>query len=231
MALTAGYVVKLGGEIARSPELAADRGTTSRSCARSGRAVVVVHGGGPQATELQEQLGQTPNIVAGRRVTDAATLEVMKMGVAGKVNVDLCAALVRGGGRAGRAARRERARGPREPQAARGRRRAAGPRAGRFRPRGRRDGRQRGASVAARGSAATSRSSRASAPTRRATSTTSTPTSWRATSPRSLGAPRSSSSPTCAACCANPRTRRPAFPASRRPKRRAPSTRARSGAA
>ena len=52
---------------------------------------------GPQATELQKRLGQTPNIVAGRRITDAETLEVMKMTVAGKVNVDLCAALLAAG--------------------------------------------------------------------------------------------------------------------------------------
>jgi acetylglutamate kinase len=64
---------------------------------RSGAALVIVHGGGPQATDLQKRLGQTPNIVAGRRVTDQATLDVMKMTVAGKVNVDLCAALVAAG--------------------------------------------------------------------------------------------------------------------------------------
>lgn len=64
-----------------------------------GRAIVIVHGGGPQATELQKKLGQTPNIVAGRRVTDDATLDVMKMIVAGKVNVDLCAKLHAAGAR------------------------------------------------------------------------------------------------------------------------------------
>ncbi|MCL2725132.1 MAG: acetylglutamate kinase [Polyangiaceae bacterium] len=63
----------------------------------AGTPVVIVHGGGPQATDLQKRLGQTPNIVGGRRVTDEATLEIMKMTVAGKVNVDLCAALVKAG--------------------------------------------------------------------------------------------------------------------------------------
>jgi acetylglutamate kinase len=47
---------------------------------------------------LQKALGQTPQIVAGRRITDAETLDVMKMTVAGKVNVDLCAAIVAAGG-------------------------------------------------------------------------------------------------------------------------------------
>lgn len=41
----------------------------------------------------------TPRQVAGRRVTDEATLDVMKMVVAGKLNVDLCAALGAAGAR------------------------------------------------------------------------------------------------------------------------------------
>ena len=65
----------------------------------AGHHVFVVHGGGPQATELGKRLGMTPTIVGGRRVTDAPTLDVMKMAVAGQVNVDLCAALVRAGAR------------------------------------------------------------------------------------------------------------------------------------
>jgi acetylglutamate kinase len=64
---------------------------------KGGTPIVMVHGGGPQATELQKRLGQTPKIVGGRRITDEDTLEVMKMIVAGKVNVDLCAALVAAG--------------------------------------------------------------------------------------------------------------------------------------
>ena len=53
----------------------------------------MVHGGGPQATALSKKLGLVPRIVGGRRVTDAPTLAVMKMVIAGEVNVDLCAAL------------------------------------------------------------------------------------------------------------------------------------------
>jgi acetylglutamate kinase len=57
----------------------------------------MVHGGGPQTTALQKQLGQEPNVVAGRRITDADALEVIKMAVAGKLNVDLCSALLSAG--------------------------------------------------------------------------------------------------------------------------------------
>ena len=89
-------VVKIGGEILAGDELpilAADLAALVRREAE----VVVVHGGGPQATELQKRLGLEVKQVGGRRVTDAATLDVMKMVVAGKLNVDLCAALLAAG--------------------------------------------------------------------------------------------------------------------------------------
>jgi acetylglutamate kinase len=89
-------VVKLGGEVVKGPYMAAMAADIAE-IAKSGTPVVVVHGGGPQATELQKKLGQTPNIIGGRRVTDEDTLDVMKMIVAGKVNVDACAALVAAG--------------------------------------------------------------------------------------------------------------------------------------
>ena len=85
-------VVKLGGEVIAGPQLAAVAGDLALLAPQG---VVVVHGGGPQATALQEKLGQTPVKIAGRRVTDAATLDVMKMVLAGQLNVDLCAALLR----------------------------------------------------------------------------------------------------------------------------------------
>jgi acetylglutamate kinase len=89
-------VIKLGGEVVASSHMAAIANDVAAMGA-AGERVVLVHGGGPQATDLQKKLGQTPNIVAGRRITDADALEVMKMIVAGKVNVDACAALVAAG--------------------------------------------------------------------------------------------------------------------------------------
>jgi acetylglutamate kinase len=96
-------VVKLGGEVVQSG--GAPDSALSVVCADVaelaglGWSPVLVHGGGPQATALQKALGQEPRIVAGRRITDAETLDVMKMALAGKVNVDLCAALLHAGGR------------------------------------------------------------------------------------------------------------------------------------
>jgi acetylglutamate kinase len=89
-------VIKLGGEVVQGPHMAAIAADVAEMRA-AGTPVVLVHGGGPQATDLQKRLGQTPKIVGGRRITDEETLEVIKMTVAGKVNVDLCAALLAGG--------------------------------------------------------------------------------------------------------------------------------------
>jgi acetylglutamate kinase len=85
-------VVKLGGDVLAPPALGVVAGEIAKA-REAGHRLVVVHGGGPQATELSKRLGLEPKIVGGRRVTDEATLDVMKMVVAGKLNVDLVAAL------------------------------------------------------------------------------------------------------------------------------------------
>jgi acetylglutamate kinase len=96
--LKAPLIIKLGGEVIASEGLAI-LASDIAAIAASGTPVVMIHGGGPQASKLQERLGMKPQQVAGRRVTDAATLDVMKMVVAGKLNVDLCSALVAAGAR------------------------------------------------------------------------------------------------------------------------------------
>lgn len=86
-------IIKIGGEVIGGPSLRLVAAEIA-SLAVHVAPVIVVHGGGPQATRLQERLGQKPVQIAGRRVTDEETLDVMKMVVAGKLNVDLCAALI-----------------------------------------------------------------------------------------------------------------------------------------
>jgi len=89
-------VVKVGGEILARDEVRTLAVDLAALVGRGAR-VAVVHGGGPQASELSKKLGIAVTQIAGRRVTDAATLDVMKMVVAGKLNVDLCAALLAAG--------------------------------------------------------------------------------------------------------------------------------------
>ncbi len=59
---------------------------------------VLVHGGGPEISSWQERMGLTPRFVNGLRVTDEATMEVVKMVLTGKVGPDLVARIHRLGG-------------------------------------------------------------------------------------------------------------------------------------
>ena len=54
---------------------------------------ILVHGGGKGASDMMATLGIAPQLVNGRRITDAATLEVVTMFYAGKTNKQLVAAL------------------------------------------------------------------------------------------------------------------------------------------
>jgi acetylglutamate kinase len=55
--------------------------------------LVMVHGGGKEIRELQERLGIEPQYVDGLRVTDTASLSIVKMVLAGRINKRLVASL------------------------------------------------------------------------------------------------------------------------------------------
>ncbi len=59
--------------------------------------LLVIHGGGPQASKLARRLGHEPTFKSGRRVTDAAMLEVVVMALIGKVGADLLSAALSAG--------------------------------------------------------------------------------------------------------------------------------------
>ena len=86
------FVVKLGGGVC-SPGRVLDNLVDQLALLHHlGIKLIVVHGGGEQANELSARLGHKPEIFAGRRITDDATLEVVKMAFAGTTNTDLVAA-------------------------------------------------------------------------------------------------------------------------------------------
>jgi acetylglutamate kinase len=87
------FVVKLGGEVLQDPDVLDQVATQLALLHSLSIRIVVVHGGGPQASALARRLGQEPVMVAGRRVTDDAALEVTKMVYAGLLNTDLVSAL------------------------------------------------------------------------------------------------------------------------------------------
>jgi acetylglutamate kinase len=52
---------------------------------------VLVHGGGPEISELMKRVGKPPQFVNGLRVTDAETMELVEMALTGKTNPRLVA--------------------------------------------------------------------------------------------------------------------------------------------
>ncbi len=62
--------------------------------------IVLVHGGGPEITELMGRLGKQPEFIDGLRVTDKETVDIVQMVLAGKVNKTLVNLLEMHGGRA-----------------------------------------------------------------------------------------------------------------------------------
>ena len=62
--------------------------------------VVLVHGGGPEITEMMARLGKKPEFVDGLRVTDKETMDIVQMILAGKVNKTLVSLIETNGGHA-----------------------------------------------------------------------------------------------------------------------------------
>ena len=93
-------LVKYGGAALAT---AADRRRLMADLAQvvgTGAQLLVVHGGGPQATALARRLGHEPDFRSGRRVTDAAMLEIVAMSLIGQVGGELLAAALGAGLRA-----------------------------------------------------------------------------------------------------------------------------------
>ncbi|MFN8036059.1 MAG: acetylglutamate kinase [Acidimicrobiia bacterium] len=90
-------VVKYGGNAMEDPALADLFAQDVVLMRLVGMNPVVVHGGGPQISELMRRLGKEPEFVDGRRVTDAETVDIVRMALVGKVNREIVAALNRHG--------------------------------------------------------------------------------------------------------------------------------------
>jgi acetylglutamate kinase len=90
-------VVKYGGAAMDQAGLAGSFAEDIALLRSVGIKVVVVHGGGPAVTKLSARLGIETTFVDGMRVTDAETLDVATMVLAGKLNTEVVATLVAGG--------------------------------------------------------------------------------------------------------------------------------------
>ncbi len=93
-------VIKLGGSILEDEDALMHILLDVIFMETVGMRPVVVHGGGKAINRALAQAGVEPHFVHGRRVTDEATLEVVKRVLAGEVNVFLTEEIERLGGRA-----------------------------------------------------------------------------------------------------------------------------------
>lgn len=83
-------LIKIGGNIIDSPtELTQFLSYFSKIEGNK----VLVHGGGKSATKMAQSIGLVPQMIEGRRITDAAMLDVVVMIYAGQINKDVVAQL------------------------------------------------------------------------------------------------------------------------------------------
>lgn len=87
-------VIKIGGNVIDSP---GDLSAFIREFAAMPGPKVLVHGGGKEATRLCRSMNIPTQMIDGRRVTDAATLDVVTMVYAGLINKRIVAGLQRAG--------------------------------------------------------------------------------------------------------------------------------------
>lgn len=90
-------VIKVGGNVIDDPE-ALDR--LVEDLARMEGPRILIHGGGKEATRLSEKLEIPTTMINGRRVTDAATIDVVTMVYAGLINKRIVAKLQAAGANA-----------------------------------------------------------------------------------------------------------------------------------
>lgn len=93
-------VIKYGGNAMVSDELKAAVMEDIVLLSTVGIKVVLVHGGGPEISAMLKKIGKESRFVDGLRYTDAETMDVVEMVLAGKVNKSLVQYLEQQGGRA-----------------------------------------------------------------------------------------------------------------------------------
>ena len=87
------FVIKVGGRLVEDPLSLRTLAQDLTLLHSVGIRVVVIHGGGDQATQLLRDLHHESRFVNGRRVTDEKSLEAAKMVYGGKVNLEILSAL------------------------------------------------------------------------------------------------------------------------------------------
>jgi acetylglutamate kinase len=86
-------VIKYGGSAMTTPALKASFARDVALLKLVGMNPVIVHGGGPDISRYSDRLGLEVRFVQGLRVTDAPTMELVKMVLVGKINKEIVAQL------------------------------------------------------------------------------------------------------------------------------------------
>jgi len=94
------FVVKYGGAAMVDPELKKAICKDLVLLKYIGINPVIVHGGGPEISQMMKRMGKEPRFVNGLRVTDEETMEIVEMVLAGKVNKEIVTMLNQNGGKA-----------------------------------------------------------------------------------------------------------------------------------
>jgi len=92
-------VIKYGGAAMTEPALKAMVLQDVVLLRYVGMDPVLVHGGGPEISDMMRRLGKEPVFVRGLRVTDAETMSIAEMVLMGRTNQDLVSAVNAAGGR------------------------------------------------------------------------------------------------------------------------------------
>src|SRR5271169_5931323 len=93
-------VVKYGGHAMGEEQLARDFASDIVLLEQTAINPVVVHGGGPQIAAMLKKLGIKSEFAAGLRITDAKTVEIVEMVLAGSINKQIVGYINAAGGRA-----------------------------------------------------------------------------------------------------------------------------------
>jgi acetylglutamate kinase len=94
------FVVKYGGHAMGEAKLAEDFARDMVLLKQVGINPIVVHGGGPQIKSMLDRLRIKSEFVEGLRVTDAETVEIVEMVLAGSINKQIVTAIQAAGGQA-----------------------------------------------------------------------------------------------------------------------------------
>src|SRR6202030_2318645 len=93
-------VVKYGGHAMGEEEMARSFARDIVLMEQTAINPVVVHGGGPQIAGMLDRLGIKSEFAGGLRITDAATVEIVEMVLAGSINQQIVGFVNEAGGRA-----------------------------------------------------------------------------------------------------------------------------------